>query len=1529
MNKKKIIVTTVGILLVLLCAVFTGTRCHTEWKKHALTGYMERLREQMQTPEAVTVAVIDSGCSVEEAYAGRISDRARSFVGDAADVSDGYGHGSQMASLILNNTPESVGILPLKVMDGSGEADMEDVAEALSYARENGADVISLSMNAVLCGEENLLADLIDGITQAGIPVIVSAGNAETDVKNLLPANVGSALVIGAANREYSSCDFSNYGGTVDFCAYGKYNGEWGTSFAAAYVTSLVAEPKAYGEEDAEGIFHKYAASYEKRDGHDCGEGYLWVDYAVTATEEAEETAGNLYLGGSTDTVYDLGADILSLDWRNTDGETLNEYFAFTDAAYVGRFLESLSEEELAELEEKSSILHSLIDISGYRYDAETGEYIPEEEKSYDFMEYCLDKYKAAQGKMTVSSQWVSTNNETCFVMSNEDRTFRYLFEISGLARGEASDVNGMLINRDGAKITVSRKQVTGIGKSSFAPRIAGTGEGDVSVSAEFTYTEKDGTSETPIKNYLSGVTARYTKVLNSDGSVREIIERPDHNRQNGADNGNAFYGLSMEFDGVESDRDGYHFTPNQTVYRYGTMEQAYSYNLSRLTDEGFVYVKDRQDAPTIAPMTNNFNELEGPFTLVNYIGLYEESYHYNPMEISEEQARKYYKVDPKPDVYLISGRTSIQNDTGTATMNVGYYELSGMKYYDLDTGNIAIENDVAEYVFHLEPNVYTVTADADGGTVNDYPNNRGRQATASFKVRYDNTDYDNISGLTPQKDGYIFGGWYTEKNGGGDQVWSEYGEAVLGTYWNDDGLWQHKDNLTVYAKWIPSSYVQVDANWGTITDYINGTGSTNITGFYTEYGQDYYDDIGRLYPVRDGFTFLGWYVDPADPDNSGRKDVGRNGGVKVWDANGKAVEGTGFWNDGTWCYDGGNVVAFAHWSSGTPTTYTASFHANSGILYDYMHTNKWAETAYCSVETGKNYYDNVSKLAPKREGYTFLGWYDQMSGGKKVYDNSGAATNEGTYFQNNLWQYKGDKTFYARWDIYDYTVKFDGNGGTGSKAPMTGLAYGQIYTLFVNNPPSEGFTKTGYDFNGWNTRADGSGTAYGDGSSFSYKPSKDGETVTLYAQWKPHTYNVRFDANGGTGTRKTLLGLQYGRTYTLSANNPPSEGFARTGYDFNGWNTKADGSGKAIENGGSFRSLTETDGATMVLYAQWEDVTPPDISNDSEDSKEELSPESTEDEIIYGWTHRNIFLKFSATDLGSRMKSLILYRGRGTSGETVREGTDSIAYTMSQQGIFTFTLVAKDNDGNTRTVYITTKIDHVTPSGELSVSYDGYRMDVAVNNIIEENRQHPDNVASGCKEAWAVLEGLDSEGNVICQMELPLELQTPDNIYTGAAYSGGADLNDQFNYDAEFIQVKAYVKDHAGNYLPAIETVTVPAFTLSGYVERCLGAAESWKKGEAGNVHACTGAFVDRLEIEYPEEWVALDSTLSVRVMDYTGNKELEKNETDLFYIPLYAEDGEYTITVRAYKNGHVKTVTLPVTSTGSILDEIRTRLR
>ena len=77
-------------------------------------------------------------------------------------------------------------------------------------------------------------------------------------------------------------------------------------------------------------------------------------------------------------------------------------------------------------------------------------------------------------------------------------------------------------------------------------------------------------------------------------------------------------------------------------------------------------------------------------------------------------------------------------------------------------------------------------------------------------------------------------------------------------------------------------------------------------------------------------------------------------------------------------------------------------------------------------------------------------------------------------------------------------------------------------------------------------------------------------------------TYTVHFDANGGEGTMSDQA-FTYNTAQNLSANT-----FTRTGYNFAGWNTAADGTGTAYTDGQSVQNLTAEDGATVTLYAQW-----------------------------------------------------------------------------------------------------------------------------------------------------------------------------------------------------------------------------------------------------------------------------------------------------------------------------------------------------
>ena len=80
-------------------------------------------------------------------------------------------------------------------------------------------------------------------------------------------------------------------------------------------------------------------------------------------------------------------------------------------------------------------------------------------------------------------------------------------------------------------------------------------------------------------------------------------------------------------------------------------------------------------------------------------------------------------------------------------------------------------------------------------------------------------------------------------------------------------------------------------------------------------------------------------------------------------------------------------------------------------------------------------------------------------------------------------------------------TINFNGNGSTGGSTASQQIAAGNSASLNTN-----GFTRNGYVFTGWNTAADGSGTSYADGADYAVTPATGDATVTLYAQWEEPT---------------------------------------------------------------------------------------------------------------------------------------------------------------------------------------------------------------------------------------------------------------------------------------------------------------------------------------------------------------------------------------------------------------------------------------
>lgn len=231
---------------------------------------------------------------------------------------------------------------------------------------------------------------------------------------------------------------------------------------------------------------------------------------------------------------------------------------------------------------------------------------------------------------------------------------------------------------------------------------------------------------------------------------------------------------------------------------------------------------------------------------------------------------------------------------------------------------------------------------------------------------------------------------------------------------------------------------------------------------------------------------------------------------------------------------------------------YTVTFDANNGT---------------CDITSAL--YRQGTELAAlptaSRTGFKFNGWYTEKSGGTKI----SAAT-----------ICKSDMILYAHWTSIKYNIQFVGNGAeNGTMAALSDCKYTVSYTLTKNE-----FAKKGYSFNGWNTKADGSGTSYKEGATVKNLSSKEGTTVKLYAQWKPKMYNIVFDGNGATsGSMEGLTKLAYDSQYTLPAN-----AFKKTNYLFIGWNTKADGTGTALENKSVYSNLSASSNGTVTLYAQW-----------------------------------------------------------------------------------------------------------------------------------------------------------------------------------------------------------------------------------------------------------------------------------------------------------------------------------------------------
>nr|WP_295926565.1 S8 family peptidase [uncultured Dyadobacter sp.] len=234
--------------------VDVGTASTLTWNV-SQTGYG---RGDLQTTK--TAWIVDTGIDLDHPDLNVDAARSRSFVSGQTSADDQNGHGTHVAGIIgaVNNTIGVTGIasgaalVSLRVLDDEGEGRLSGIIQAVSHVIQNGkaGDVVNLSLGGE--GISTTLERTILQAANAGILFAIAAGNDGEDVGKYSPARVNHANVftVSAMDQNNRFASFSNYGSSVDVCAYGvrirstylegRYATLSGTSMAAPHVAGLL-----------------------------------------------------------------------------------------------------------------------------------------------------------------------------------------------------------------------------------------------------------------------------------------------------------------------------------------------------------------------------------------------------------------------------------------------------------------------------------------------------------------------------------------------------------------------------------------------------------------------------------------------------------------------------------------------------------------------------------------------------------------------------------------------------------------------------------------------------------------------------------------------------------------------------------------------------------------------------------------------------------------------------------------------------------------------------------------------------------------------------------------------------------------------------------------------------------------------------------------------------------------------------------------------------------------------------------------